>query len=653
MGKTRKPKARKGKLNPIGEANGEVVEEDLEISTKSDGPVTVILEQLQSPSVEEKLGGLQMLSTICQSQQNMIEILESDLIRVAAPLLMDTSSMSLRQAAAGAFRNMSLSGVEMCEVLVEQDILTPLLHLLKMYAENVEWTPSFDQQFDNQLDEVSDTFLQAVNLLWNLCESTSVAVESFNEAQILESFIRCLNFEVYGMDIAIAVSQCLLIISEDNPTSWRVLSICGAAFGALLSLEGSFPECLLRTLSAGIMANIPALMEPYLQQILKSLARTLEENQRTVLSELTSDLPLLQKQQVPELEVTEESRQMEVEESEEAAARRRRKADLPTPLEIRVKHVGWLLEAQRVAGETLTNLSSSDDDVTNGEDFDDQSDSDSVHDYDTSSSANTQTCDKLPVEILEGIKSLDLIEKLWQRAQPLPENVYLILKECERNLINKLKTLRISALLCLQNLCNTMTTEDLGGASAIYNVWLDLGQQVFQGDNDAHLLEASTALMRASLEHLKKCPELFEKMTESDLQLMLNGVDNCSEAEIRANWLRMLGILGCLLPENLVKIIIVFILETSAKENDAWAISEAMDSLMDMFSDNDWLQIVLEVNLVQKSRELERSLKAKLKSPTGQQPSFQHSFLYYSCCLSSILDVVDLPLQTKVVTRRF
>uniref|UniRef100_A0A1B0CF12 SYO1-like TPR repeats domain-containing protein n=1 Tax=Lutzomyia longipalpis TaxID=7200 RepID=A0A1B0CF12_LUTLO len=613
MGKTRKNRVRNGKVNPISLPGGnDAIEEDLGTNAKTEGPVQVILEQLQSPSVEEKLSGLQMLSTICQSQQNLIDILESDLIRVAAPLLVDTTSSALRQAAAGSFRNLSVCGVEMCEVLVEQDVLTPLLQLFKIYAEKLDWTPTFDPQFDNQLDEVSDTFLHAVNLLWNLCESTSVAVDTFNQAQLLESFMRCLNFDVFGMDIAIAVCQCLLIISEDNPTSWAVLSACGSAFGSLLTLEGGFPECLLRTLAAGIMANVPALSEPYLQQILTSLSKTLDENHRAVLGDLTSDLPLLQKEEVPELEVAEESRRMELDETDDAAARRRRKADLPTPLETKVKHVGWLLEAQRVAGETLTNLSSSDDDG-NSDDYVEDSEDESINDGDTSSSGNLQMCDKLPVEILEGIKSLNIIEKLWQRAQPVPENVFLILKECERSLAKKLKTLRISALLCLQNLCNTMSTEDLGGAGAIYSVWLDLGQQVFQGDNDAHLLEASTALMRASLEHLRNCPELFEKMTESDLQLMLNGVESCSEAEIRANWLRMLGILGCLLPENLVKIIITFILETSIKETDAWAISEAMDSLMDMFSDNDWLQIVYEVNLVQKSRELERSLKAKLR----------------------------------------
>lgn len=158
-----------------------------------------------------------------------------------------------------------------------------------------------------------------------------------------------------------------------------------------------------------------------------------------------------------------------------------------------------------------------------------------------------------------------------------------------------------------------MTTEDLGGPSAIYSVWLDLGQQVFQGTQELDILEASTALMRAALEHLRTNGDLFAQMTDNDLQLMLTGVQECVNPEIRANWLRMLGLLGCLLPEVLVQTIIAFLLESSLKEPDAWTISEAVDSMMDMFSDNDWDRISFELNLVQKSRELLRELKSKLR----------------------------------------
>lgn len=53
----------------------------------------------------------------------------------------------------------------------------------------------------DQLDVTGDTFLHAVNLVWNLCESTSVALHHFNQTNILESFVRFLNYPVFGIDI--------------------------------------------------------------------------------------------------------------------------------------------------------------------------------------------------------------------------------------------------------------------------------------------------------------------------------------------------------------------------------------------------------------------------------------------------------------------
>lgn len=172
-----------------------------------------------------------------------------------------------------------------------------------------------------------------------------------------------------------------------------------------------------------------------------------------------------------------------------------------------------------------------------------------------------------------------------------------------------------------------MTTEDLGGPSAIYGVWLDLGQHIFHETPNTAMLEASTALMRATIAHLKASPELFKQMTEDDLKLMLNGFSISNEPEIRANWLRSFGVLGCVLPEPLVKVIISFILEKSLVETDAWTLSEAIDTLMDMFSDNDWNKISYDLNLAQKTKELEKSLRAK-----GRQQKRELADRYQAIC---------------------
>ncbi|XP_055540674.1 HEAT repeat-containing protein 3-like [Wyeomyia smithii] len=612
MGKARKPKVHKNKLNPTGLVDVNAMLDQELSNGKSDSPIQAIAEQLQSASAEEKICGLQTLATICHNDVNIAAVVESDIVRIAASLLVD-SDQSIRHATAGAFRNLSVLSVEICEYMVDQDVLTPLLALLNRYT-SAEWKPTFDATVQGQMDEKSDTFLHAVSLLWNLCESTSVALDSFNQSHLLESFVRCLDWKIYGKDIAIAVAQCLLVISEDNSASWRVLSNFGSELSSLLTLEGDNPNVLLRTVSAGIIANIPALSANYSGQLFIAISKTLEINHRSALGSVTSSLPLLSHKNVADLEVLDDA-PME-EESAQQSHQRRRRDDMPSEVELEVRNMGWLLQAQRIAAEILTNICSTDEEEWQ-DDMDDEnlSDAESVHDYDTDNGPNDslQNTDKLPVEVLDAIKSLGLVEKLWQKAQPIAENVRQILAESDRNLLKRVNNMRASAMLCLHNMCNNISTEDLGGAEAIYQVWLELGQQVFQGEQNPKLLEASTTLMRATLEHLRKSPELFSQVTENDLQLMLTGVTECQDSEIRANWLRMLGILGCLLPEPLIRIIIDFVLTTCLKEQNLWTVSEAMDSMMDIFAENDWTEIVHDLGMVAKCKELDRRMKSKLK----------------------------------------
>lgn len=201
MGKARKPKTHKSKLNPTGLVDVNALLEQELANGKSDSPIQAIVEQLQSSSVEDKICGLQTLATICQSNVNIAAVVESDIVRIAASLLVDPDK-SVRHATAGAFRNLSVQSVEICEYMVDQDVLTPLMALLNKYTVPAgDWKPTFDRNMQDQLDEKSDTFLQAVSLLWNLCESTSVALDSFNQSQLLESFVTYIDPKVYGKEI--------------------------------------------------------------------------------------------------------------------------------------------------------------------------------------------------------------------------------------------------------------------------------------------------------------------------------------------------------------------------------------------------------------------------------------------------------------------
>lgn len=163
------------------------------------------------------------------------------------------------------------------------------------------------------------------------------------------------------MFAAIAVGQCLLVISEDNPAAWGILNQFSQELIFILNVDDSHQTILLRTLAAAILSNVPALASAYINQIFAALTVALDINHRQSLGRLTSSLPLAGKEATngPEIEVIDE--QMDDETVEEASARRR-KQDLPTAIDVESDEVGWMLEAQRIAAETVTNLSSSNDD---------------------------------------------------------------------------------------------------------------------------------------------------------------------------------------------------------------------------------------------------------------------------------------------------
>lgn len=50
------------------------------------------------------------------------------------------------------------------------------------------------------------------------------------------------------------------------------------------------------------------------------------------------------------------------------------------------------------------------------------------------------------------------------------------------------------------------------------------------------------------------------------------------------------------------------------QEQNVWVLSEALDALMDIFADNDWPQIVENLNLVSVMRSLEKHFKSRIRS---------------------------------------
>ncbi|XP_026758786.1 HEAT repeat-containing protein 3 [Galleria mellonella] len=606
MGKIKKSKPNKNK-KVLNHDNSDE-DEQLCVDTKENA-VQTVLDQLQAANVEEKYCGLQTLALLIETSEHLDQVITQGVVKVAAPLLMDAAG-SVRNAASGTLRNMSALRMEVCDAMMEQDIMTPLKCYFQEYAQT--WTPDVTSKFK---DEDIDTFINCTNLLLNLCESSELAIKYLEQYKILDVFPRYLDIGVFGSDTVAAVLQCLFVAIEDNPQAMqRVKNNSEKQLEQLLSMEGSDPSILLiKTLAAGVVINtcggiITTLPVNFMNEIISILAKTLSMDHRLACNHVSSNVPLING-----------AGKLETLKGKEAQI-----------LDSQLKSVSQMLDAQQRAIEIIANICScedSDDSLNGG----DSSDSEELEgDMIDNGEESLLVEDKLPPEIMEAFVSLKIFEKISARAQLPAQNVMLILKEYEGSQLvyKKLQTLQTRALLCINNIISTLPIEGLGGVNGVYKIWVDAGKLVFQQNSDNFsLIESATAVMRAALDKIKlrengntsEC-NLFGDMALSDIEVMLIGIRECQMPEIRSNLLRMIGMLALLFVNNLNETttdvickITEFILEQAHKENEVWVLAEALDTLIDLYSEDETDEIAAKVKLVDKLTVLAPIIKNKAR----------------------------------------
>lgn len=79
----------------------------------------------QTANVEEKFCGLQSFAMLIENSETLQQMINRNLIKIVAPLIIDHAS-PVRNAAAGSLRNLSTT-FDMCVILMEHDVMTPLM----------------------------------------------------------------------------------------------------------------------------------------------------------------------------------------------------------------------------------------------------------------------------------------------------------------------------------------------------------------------------------------------------------------------------------------------------------------------------------------------------------------------------------------------
>lgn len=556
-------------------------------------------------------------------------------------MLLDRS-LAVRETATGALRNLSAcGGQEVCEDMVKHDVMTPLTALLRECCAGFE---NAAEPTKDQKNAVEDVANEAVNLLWNLCESSSHALSVFNKSGLLDLVVQCLDRHPHNVELAISAAHCLHTVTEDNPELLCSLNtaVLGVLENVLLSSQPGMAHTLLRILAAGTLWNMKGSL-PVARQaqtvnaVVTILSQCLDLDAGTLIPELrqaeevrhrnTAASPDVEGQAAGELVVE------EMNEEEEAPKHKRNgkavRADndfsdlLPRGKE-ELREATALLTAQQTSLEIIVNMCCSDDpsdDEWEEESSSDESDMGPDGLCDGVSNLMSPLC--LSAEVHGALICHSIPEKVLKKTEfPRQEAMDVCHQNPSwRNLTKKMQRVQSRALTCLHSILSTMDAESLGGAAALQGAAQHLSMLVFGAEEipkDEEFLEAVISAMRSLLQMIasKNIPQC---MTPQQLMSLSEAATRCEVVSVRVNAVAILGITGSTLAKEkgtteTLQMIGNALLQVATRDGNLVVNGEALDALFDVFADGDEAESAAKnIQLLPALKALQPVFKAKIR----------------------------------------
>ncbi|XP_041847134.1 HEAT repeat-containing protein 3 [Melanotaenia boesemani] len=640
MGKSKTTKFKRPQFNvaglPVNAAKEAGAEEE---DHEDDGPAAELLEKLQSPSADVREFACASISRVVQQSQTIPGFLQRDAVRRLGPMLLD-SSLAVRETATGALRNLSAcGGQEVCEDMVKHDVMTPLTALLR------ECCAGFDSAVvavKDQNNAVEDVATEAVNLLWNLCESSSQALSVFNKSGLLDMVVQCLERHPHNTELAISAAHCLHTVTEDNPE--LLCSINAAVLGTLenvlLSSQPGMAHTLLRTLAAGALWNmkgsLPAARQAQaLNAVVATLSKCLDFDAGVLIPELRRAEEVRYRSAAPATKVEGQAAEELAEEMDEEEAPKMRKNGksakvdndfsdfLPRDKE-ELREATALLTAQQTSLEIIVNMCCSDDpsdDEWEEESSSDESDMGPDGLCDGVSNLMSPLC--LSAEIQGALINHNIPEKVLKKTGfPRQEAIDVCHQNSSwRGMTKRMHRIQSRALTCLHSILSTMDAESLGGAAALQEAAQHLSSLVFGAaeiPKDEEFLEAVISAMRSLLQMIasKNIPQC---MTPQQLMSLSEAATCCEVVSVRVNAVAILGITGSTLAKEkgtaeTLQMIGNALLHVATKDANLVVNGEALDALFDVFADGEEAETAAKnINLLPTLKALQPVFKAKIR----------------------------------------
>ncbi|XP_064578853.1 HEAT repeat-containing protein 3 isoform X1 [Zonotrichia leucophrys gambelii] len=610
--------------------------------------------KLQHPSAEVREYACASISQLLQQEQVIPAFVQRDVVRCLGPLLMDPS-LAVRETAAGALRNLSAcGGFDVCDDMVTDDIMTPLVALLKECSTGLDANQLSPKKCrGSNKNYIEDIANEAINLLWNICECNNTALYIFNKEGCLEAVLHYMKKFATNVDLAISVANCLQAVTEDNPDLLSSFTASAQQIleAVMLSPESTMKHILLRTLIAGTIWNIkdtipPGSLGSTVNAILKIFSESLAiDAGETIIRMNEAEKNRLKLAVEPETEenmsdtiencVLSEDDNME----EVPKGKLRRENDVSDLLpsdKWELKEVTALLTAQQTALEIIVNMCCSED--PSDDEWEELSSSDESDLFMESSYNEGSGLLLSPLCLSAEVNSAflnNLIPKKILEKTAFPNSVAVDI--CMHNpswkpLIKKLNAVQCRALTCLQSILLVSDVDCLGGASALQSLAQHLSQLIFSKTElptDTEFLEAVTSALRALLQTMAS-KNISQCMTPEQLLALCEAGIQSSNASVRVNVVSILGISGSVLAKGqdtaeTLKMIGKFLLEVAMKESSLVVAGEALDALFDVFADGEEAEkAALQIKLLSTLKEFQPVFRMRIrKEGKGQYSTDQ------------------------------
>jgi len=592
MGKTRAKKRRCFRKIPTGLPSVKEAQKEAQENSSLSAKTLPLLEKLTSTTSSERECACAGLANLVFERGAIPTLLNQDIVRRLGPLLID-SDRGIQEGAAGTLRNLSVAGgPEVCEKMVEQDVMTPLSTFVR---QSLDALGAMNESLRNSKiqRQAASLAIQAVSLLWNLCENCSTAVNIFNCQGLLPCLVSCLESDVYPTTVAIPAAQCLHTVTEDNASAAQLL--CGSSdlmkvLEKSLMADGTTSDMLmLKVLTAGVLYNIRYAIpvcsfNELLQAVVKVLAQVLDVNCFDVISKL-----------------------------------------LPEPT--KVEEVQMLLNAQQLALEILSNMCCPDD--TKDDEWEDCGSVDSMDEEVEEEVAFdiNMSPESLSAEMINAIVTVGVPEKVLHKSHFGEASVYEALRANEEGakLLETVNTVQARALICLNNIVSALDTGLLGGQEVLAQLWTSLFSLTFESKvalfviRGEDFLEAASGVLRSVMEKVSSIPEPQCITAEHVTTLCRVTADTTCEA-IKVKLISILGYIGKMAAkkdntQEILKCLGTVFLDIANGQFSLWVICEALDAIFDTFADGPLVSAVADsIGLLVNLQQLVQVLRSRMKN---------------------------------------